>query len=320
MAVRGTWRGGCATAAILCGLVNAAEVDVLSRMRQAADEFSYVGSYVRLADDTAQSVRVIHTPELEHQYSLNGPLREWLRRGDQVLYRDSTVDYSSPQGRNAAPALDESFSSALPQRLLPLRSYYEIRPLGLGRVAGRPAARFALHSIDGMRYDYQLSADVETGLLLEARQVDGDGAAVSRMLFTDIEFPPDVNSAIPMPQPDQVWRRVRPHEPVANAPPPPLANLPAGYSYWGQVHHDGALPIRHILFTDGLNSVSVFVEAAARPDRVLSTERSYAGTNVVSQVIGRFQVTGVGDVPRPALHEIIDALASHSEVAPQEGR
>lgn len=307
-------------AAMLCGLVNAAEVDVLSRMRQAADEFSYVGSYVRIADDSAQAVRVIHTPEFEHQYSLNGPLRERLRRGDRVLYRDSTVDYSSPQGRNAPPELDESFSSTLPQRLLPLRQYYEIKALGLDRVAGRPAARFALQSIDGMRYDYQLSADVETGLMLEARQLDESGEAVAHILYTGIDFPSDVNSAMPVPRPGQAWRRVRPKEPLADASPAPLTDLPAGYSYWGQVRYHEPHPVRHILFTDGLNPVSVFFEAVTPPNGGRAGQRSYAGTNLVSQVIGRFQITGVGEVPRAALREVIAAVASNSGPVPQQGR
>lgn len=287
-------------------------------MREAADAFSYAGSYVRIADEAAQSVRILHTPEMEHQYSLNGPLRERLRRGEQVFYRDTAVDYSSAQGRDAAPMLDEGFSSTLPQRLLPLQPYYELEVLGLDRVAGRPAARFALHSIDGMRYDYQLSADVETGLLLEARQLDGSGEAVSQMLFTDIAFPQDLHSVMPMPRADQVWRRVRPRTPIQNAPPP-LTDLPAGYSYRGQVHYEAPRPVRHILFGDGLSTVSVFVETAARPNRELSGERSYAGTNLVSQEIGRFQVTGVGEVPRAALHRVIEALVSETQPAVQGG-
>jgi sigma-E factor negative regulatory protein RseB len=77
-------------------------------------------------------------------------------------------------------------------------------------------------------------------------------------------------------------------------------------------------PVSHIVFTDGLASVSVFVEIQAKdpPDQQTVTEESarVGSSSVFSTVMDGHKVTAVGEVPPATVRSIASSFSSSSQV------
>ena len=65
-------------------------------------------------------------------------------------------------------------------------------------------------------------------------------------------------------------------------------------------------PLTHIIFSDGLVTVSVFVAPASEKKK---TGRSSVGaSNSYSTVVGEYRVTAVGQVPQITVEQIVKSM------------
>jgi sigma-E factor negative regulatory protein RseB len=75
-------------------------------------------------------------------------------------------------------------------------------------------------------------------------------------------------------------------------------------------------PVSHLVFTDGLASVSVFVESRpdGEPDQQAVVEESVrmGSSSVFSTVMGSRKVTAVGEVPLATVRSIASSFASQA--------
>jgi hypothetical protein len=68
-------------------------------------------------------------------------------------------------------------------------------------------------------------------------------------------------------------------------------------------------PVTHLVFTDGLASVSVFVESAAAPAGLRGESLSRVGSSsAYSTVVDGHQVTAVGEVPLETVRYIASSV------------
>jgi sigma-E factor negative regulatory protein RseB len=206
----------------------------------------------------------------------------------------------------------------VPQRLTRLADFYTFQPLGAGRLAERAADFTLAEPRDGFRFAYLLVTDAATGLLLKAGLVDRRGHILRQVFFVDLQLLPTVSvDEWQQPVPDApaqlTWtERSLTREPVSVALPWPLGPLPAGFQVSGYGRKrmpGGEHEIDQITLSDGLATVSAFIDAQPGTDRgAVGAKRVAAMPAYGASVDGR-QVTVLGAAPYAALREIANALS-----------
>lgn len=291
----------------------------LTRMTDAVEHANYRGTFVYRHAGRLETVSIVHRgdrgAERERIVTLSGTPLEIVREGDVVkcvLPDNRSVKVEKDPERRA-------FRPRLPEDAARLGPHYELAVLGTDTVAGRACQRLDVTPRDGLRYGMRLCLDSETALPLSSELFDGASAAVvEQVVFTAIEFPrvlADSEFQLRTAVEGYAWhvkeagRSARQVEPAGVWE---ATRLPPGFGMTGeQLKHavkTGA-PVHHLVFSDGLAAVSVFVEPvdAARPGIVGHARRG--AMSVFGHVVGGHQVTAVGEVPEAAVEMIALGIA-----------
>ncbi|KAA2285540.1 MucB/RseB C-terminal domain-containing protein [Arenimonas fontis] len=231
----------------------------LARIGPALRGLDYRGTLVVVAEGRMETLRVFHRNddgrERERLVALSGPPRELVRDGDRVVCVGTG-------GGDAAYALDGNghlrAAIALGEGELPRG--YDISLGGQGRVAGHAARIVDVRATDRWRYGYRLWLEQDSGLPLRVDLLDAEGRAVERVAFTELELGvrPDDREltasapATPVPAPAR-----QPTSPAENALAWRVRSPPPGFALRAARAHGGGA---HLLYSDGLASVSVYVE------------------------------------------------------------
>jgi sigma-E factor negative regulatory protein RseB len=90
-----------------------------------------------------------------------------------------------------------------------------------------------------------------------------------------------------------------------------LKELPAGYRKVDQmlrVVHGKALPVTHVVFSDGLASVSLFIEPITNSAKPRTGHSVVGNTSFYSSVAGYLQITVLGEVPEATVAQIANSV------------
>lgn len=310
MRTESAWRQGWLVAGfaglvLLSGMARAdAALDWLNRAAAAAKQQNYNGVYVYQHGEHVEVLRVLHrtdaTGELEKVEVLDGTPRKFLRVNNDV-YCHLADGKSVRLERNA---LRRFFPALLPAQPAGLLDYYEAKLGGTERVAGRLCQVVTLEPRDGYRYSYNLWLDKQTGLPLKSRVVNSSGGVVSMFVFSEIQIGkvPDVRLF----RNDLAGKRIHkasldnPAEVAWDVTPPPgfervqeaVRSLPGKQA-----------PVTHLVFSDGLSVLSMFVEPV---DPQMQNLRGLSAEGVIgiySREVDGHTVTTLGEVPNTALIE-----------------
>lgn len=285
----------------------------LMKMERAARSLDYEGVFVYQQGNVLESMRIVHSVNdgvvRERLVSLTGATREIVRNEREVQCYLPDENSVFIEHRTAE---SKTFPAILPERLSDLEKSYALQ-LGPGaRVAGRDAQTILIKPKDSYRYGYRLWADKATGLLLKASLLDERGKTIEQFMFTAIR--PGV--AIPPAelQPQQAFKG-RPGEVQDQAvetnqdPAWKVEELPPGFKLSAFLTRRLAKQdrsIEHLIFSDGLAAVSVFVEKtqegagspASRATRQMGAVHAYG------KVVEDYQITVVGEVPAVTVNMI----------------
>lgn len=315
-------QNGAGQPATSAGASAKADTAWLDRIQQAAQQLSYAGTFVYQRGNYIQSSRVVHIAakgdgEYERIESLDGQPRTVLRHNDDlytfVPERHLCV-VERRENKDAFPALLGAGGAAV-------LAAYTVKPLGHDRVAGRDADLSELQPNDANRYTYRLWTDTRTGLLLRQQTLDGDGHVLDQVAFSHLQIggvAPAEKSAIASGMHDLGgWTVARaPVETVdAEAQGWQLPDTLSGFRKIREVRRPmaaretGAPPIfvNQIVYSDGLATVSVFLEPTANNTRSEGAGGTGA-THVLVKRRGDFWVTVLGEVPAAALQQFSSAI------------
>lgn len=272
----------------------------LERMTNTVQNQSYEGTFVHIINGEAvESMRIIHKVTdgqiSERLVSLDGSGREIIRNDDEVrciLQEEKTVVVERPEA--------SSFLSPLAKFQTGLENFYDFKMVGRSRVANRDTRVFEVLPRDEFRYGHRLSLDEQTGMPLRSELIDKNGTVVEQVLFTSITLRDDITD-------DELQQRlpvdgykwfVREEQSDSASDSWEADFLPEGFSLTVARTHDSKEQKRdQYVYSDGLATVSVFVEqpdAAVEPMNGLS---SIGSANAYATMIDGFQVTTVGEVP-----------------------
>lgn len=320
---RGTVRrlaAGIGSAAIVLALavpVAHAEdaVSWLMRAASAARDTNYIGTIVYQIGPRVESSRIAHLNDGGRQFekltNLDGPARELIRTRGEVrcYYPDAKLVRVEPRTfRNVFPALSGAQRHTLTQ-------YYDFRVVGDDRVSGRPAQVVVFKPRDGLRYGHRFWSDAATGLLLKARVVNEAGQGVEQFAFSDIKLDVPVDRSLVEPS----WPETPPDWKVIGGAAGDLAveetgwvvtHLPPGFSKIMEGYrklHGRRDPVAHLVYTDGLVSVSVFVEPVDSA-HIPAGFVHQGGLNVYSVRRGDHLVTVMGETPGATVRQIANSV------------
>ena len=281
----------------------------LGKMSRAASALSYHGTFVYRTAERLESLRIVHRSSLdgerERLVSTSGEAREVLRDAERVLCilpstRSVVVAKRRPQAVGATRVLGVADG---------FDRHYRLSMAGDGRVAGRDTRTVLVEPLDAYRYGYRLSADRSSGLLLKSELRSYFGRTLEQVMYTSIEFVERIPDAALEPESaaeELSWYR----EDDLAAPSEGLegwdvAWLPDGFVPSARTDRSSTPTERrvaHGVFTDGLASVSVFIEpSGSQTHSGLST---IGAVNSFGVVRGGFQITVLGEVPARTVERI----------------
>lgn len=281
----------------------------LARMSNALLSLSYEGTLVYLHDNRLETLHIVHRIEdgqiREQLVSLNGPVRSLTREKGKVTCELSDSHPISVPGHGVKRDLLH-VSAIDPEALA---EHYLVHPLGAARVAGRQADVVGIIPRDGLRYGYRFYLDRESGLPLKSDLMGQEADPIEQIMFTSLrllssdERPPP--AAVPALDPP---RRDAAAQVVPDSVPWQFADLPAGFTL---VMHDNwrdtaGQPVVHFLLSDGLASISVYVESD--PEEGLEGATRIGAVHAAGNRVSDHQVTVVGEVPSVTVEAVLAGI------------
>lgn len=291
---------------------------LLRRVSEAANTQSYEGVFIYRHGGDLETLRVLHRadPDGVHEriYALTGEAREIVRDAEKVICilpdsRAVLVDRRQ---------LQNPFESLLPADIEALERVYQLEVEGSERVADRESDVVAIRPRDEFRYGYRLWVDRATGLLLRADLVNELGESVEQLMFTELKAPAEISDEELKPVLSGegfTWYRSSGEQPAAAEAMRWRADaLPAGFQL--AMHEvrefpGGSEPVEHFIYSDGLASVSVYVEPNLDEEPFTGHSRMGALNAYGHQVDGH-QVTVVGEVPAATVVRIAESIRKES--------
>ena len=288
---------------------------LINEMSSASRQLNYDGIFVYRHGSRLDAMRIIHKAnggkEQERMVSLNGFAREVIRDSESVTcyFPDNhavMVEKSRPK---------KILSTQLPEPIEKIAGYYAFSVGGKDRVAGRPTWIVNIVPKDDYRYGYQLWIDEETKLMLKSELKDDSGWPVEQILFTKIEFLPDVPPDLLKPAisgKGYTWYSSPAGTSVASDKSAwEVTSLPGGFLLSSREKQDAVdehMPMEHIVYSDGLAMVSVFIEKInTQPEQAPGTSK-IGGINTFATYTNGYQVTAVGEVPQKTVRQMANSV------------
>jgi sigma-E factor negative regulatory protein RseB len=284
-------------------------------MMEAVQRLSYQGTFVYLHDNHLEIMKIAHSVEgdrvRESLVSLNGTPREVIRDEESVtcVLPDSnevSIEKRSPSTK---------YLNILPQDLTQLEDHYSFHKAGQTRIANRTSQIVLIMPNDQLRYGYRFYLDVESGLPLKSDLMNERAEPVEQTMFTDLQI--GVAEISELHQRESLFTyRLKSHKGVHVDVSNEMSgrweflSLPPGFRLSMQhLLNDPSLnsPIEQYVFSDGLGSLSVFVEPESR-DEALSGVSRLGAVNAWGGQVQGYQVTAVGEVPSVTILGIVRGM------------
>lgn len=305
--------------------VRAAETDGdarqwLNRMSQSVRTLNYEGTFVYRRGDTLVGMRVTHVVdkdgERERLVTLNGVRREVIRdhNGVTCILPDQNLVVMS-KGR-----LEKPFPTKLLEDPKVIEAHYNITDVGLHRTMGQQAQVINIEPHDKYRYGYRVWVDRKTGLMLQSDVVNKDGKIMEQIMFTSLRLLDGIPSSMEKEVHPTVNTVLKSNmsELVSDDHKWLVTHMPDGFRL---VQHrkrtrqsdDHAVSMDHLVFTDGLASVSVFIENQLMPRKAspMVGVSHMGAVNAYRTIVGNHQVTVVGEVPVSTVQLIGKSISYH---------
>ena len=296
----------------------------LERMLQATQNLNYEGTFIYVQGPHIEAMRIAHGGgeggERQRLVSLTGPTREILVSNDGVISllpkRQTTFSGSDYQHAR--------FPISIPRELGRLENQYDLVIEGQDRTAGVETQVVAIKPRDSLRYGYRLWLDQRNGMLLRSALLDENGYPIEQLMFTDLQFKQQTDEAIFKPPVAADNAKQPLVTSVVDSAPEPSSGVPVTQSAWtvarlpdgfSKILHNrftessGRHPTEHMVFADGLATVSVFVERLDGAAPLLEGNSRLGSMNAFGSRLDDYQVVVVGEVPATTVQTIAASIS-----------
>jgi sigma-E factor negative regulatory protein RseB len=288
----------------------------IERMVEAARKLSYDATFVYSHGKQMDEMRIIHRyqngAEQERLVTLSGSTREVLRDNSRVTCiipdnQSVVVGKSRPQTVYGSPLLTARG----------YMSHYRLTMGGDARVAGRRAEIVAVTPRDEFRYGYRLWVDNISGLLLRSELIGEEGAVLESIIYTSLTVSESIPDDLLEPEitgKGFTWYTTE--EGTAQTLPKEAGWearwLPPGFSMRDQQSGPlpaGRMPIEHIVYGDGLASLSIYIEKLPTDAHALEGISKMGAMSAFGTMHGEYQITVVGEVPEQTVKLVGDSVS-----------
>jgi sigma-E factor negative regulatory protein RseB len=286
------------------GEIARSEAEWLQAIQHAARRLNYSGTIVYQQGGAMHAARITHyfdgTSSFERVQSLDGRRREIIRRDDEVqcLFPDARRVVIE---RRALQDAFPSFTSAPPADIL---QQYALRVGDIERVADLECRVIAVDPKDDLRYGYRLCVERVNGLLLRAQTLDNRQDVLEQVTFSEVRIGERLDRARIKPSwPIDGWQ-------VERSTPTPVdlaqqgwnVQPPAGFRKLNEIARrlrgdDRAPPAMQAVYSDGLATLSVFIEPGVDGAPAAEATHRQGPTSTFARRVGEALVTVIGEVP-----------------------
>ena len=306
-----------AATSFACAALAADPLELLSRAQASARMSNYSGLVIHVSGDRATTTRLTHIwlagEEHEKIENLDGPAREIVRHNDdmQCYYPDAKTV------RLDRRITARFFPSILQAPVPAIAESYTMKLGDVDRVLGRECQWVNLEPRDALRFAQRLCAEMTSGLLLRSITLNAKSQVLEQFGFTELragsqvsrgEVKSTFHSQSKGWQTDSLPRE----EAKAVNTGWQVANPPAGFRMVAEMRRTmpgRTLPVSQLVFSDGLASLSVFIEPAGANARTAETTSEEGSFSVFVRPLGDQQVTVLGEVPAAAVQMVGRSVA-----------
>ena len=295
--------------------------DLVRSMSIAMKTLNYEGNFVHVQGNHITSMNILHSSdingELERLRALDGEAREVYRNHTLVTCiwpASQSVVVSKSKPRELLPKVDADLAA---------NKRYQFSMGAPDRVAGLVTHVVNVLPADTFRYGYRFWIDRDTHMLLRSMLLDGQ-RAVEQVMFTFIEYPESIETArfeVTTDNEQVSWLEPRQLQAPAGLPEiladqvdrVTFQDLPDGYREVSETYspmpiNDG--PVSHVMLSDGMASVSVYVEYVPLAEQSQSSVglSSMGAMNAYGLSTEEAFITAVGEVPADTVQAIAKAV------------
>ena len=288
---------------------------LLAQMNEAVRMLDYEGRFVVQSGDKLDALHIVHRAnggdERERVVSLTGKPREIIRSGQAVACLVSGEQKPINVTRRAQ---GRSFSPLKVVNSSELEQFYRFEMLESDRVAGREVHQVLVKPRDALRFGYRVFLDRASALPLRTIMLDEQQKTVSQMMFTELRvgesitpLDHDLSVTKAANNDDYDWLPFDRLAPTAWA----FEEIPPGFRL--NVHRRRAMleqnaEMEHFIFSDGLATVSVYVQPSPSSGGKLSGTTRWGAANAVARSLDNHEVIVVGEVPVKTLDWFAHAI------------
>jgi sigma-E factor negative regulatory protein RseB len=286
---------------------------LLNRIAQGSRQLTYSGVFVYRSGSRVDTSRIAHSVsdgvEIERIEALDGSPREVLRAGSEVrcfFPEEKLLIIESRPGQRGFPAL-------LPAGLGSLPEHYAIHSGNSGRIAGVNSRSVLLKPRDEWRYGHEFWMDAGSGLLLKATLLGAGGEALESFAFTQVKIGGPLELGALKPGYDLERVRVQQARTTDLRPDDmgwTFRTLLPGFRKVAAMKRQAAAGSSeglHVVFSDGLASISVFIEpggTAGEPEAMATL----GPVNVFRRQVDDHRVVVMGEVPAIAVRRLGEGI------------
>ena len=294
--------------------------DLINSMIEATRTRNYEGIFVFNRGQDMETMRILHKSdengEREKITALTGSAREFIRNNDTV-----TCIFPDKEEVMVERSRAQSFVGKFADSVELIAEYYDFSTISEERVAGRDTWVVKITPRDEFRYGYQMWIDKDNHLLLKSEMLDDEGEVLEMVMFTDLRLHDTIPDELFNPSitgDEFTWYQYT-QESLVNITPQSrsggnwqLTWMPAGFQlsvYDGHSLTEEDDQLEHMIYSDGISTVSIFIERIGANRVIDSGSLRLGAVNVYSKTTNGFQVTAVGEVPQPTVIRMVNSLA-----------
>lgn len=293
--------------------------DWLMRMHEASRKLSYIGTFVVSSDGAMSSAKIWHVCEgsqqLERVETLTGAPRSIFRHNDEVVTFLPDLKVVRSEKRESLGLFPELLQSTDNR----IADFYKVRLDGVERVAGVQADIIMLVPKDNLRFGYRVWSERKKGLVVKLQTLDTDGKVLEQAAFSELQL----DAPVKMDKLMQMMVKVdgyRVERPILVKTTPntegwimkaPVAGFKSMSCYKRPAHPANSVAVGEPLqciFSDGLASVSVFVEPFDRQRHDKESSLSLGATQTMTRHVDAYWVTVMGEAPITTLRLFADGM------------
>lgn len=301
--------------------------DWLDKMSQASNQQNFQGTLIIRQKNQLQAIKVKQgvtgNGSWQTLESLTGENQTIFRQNNKVTTIFPNKKLVTIAGNSASSANSKGpLHPSLPENRQIIKQHYTLKLSGDERIANKMTQIIQMVPRDKHRYGYTFWLDKKSGMLLKCDLIDEQGFVLEQLMYSDVEL---LNKA-PVNNVDTkklaLYRKVNLFDNVDVITKNWHAKqLPAGFALTRSVRIRAAkaqeknqqgdklpAPSYHIVYSDGMASVSVFIERRNKLDNPVIGKSSMGPVNAYSSFVNDTYVTAIGEVPASTVRMIAQSI------------